>query len=263
MAASEFMGVEMPAVKNKPVYLIRFSVNQRAQHILLMVSFIALAVTGLAQRFSTIGWAESVILGMGGIEYTRVIHRAFGFLFTLLVIYHLGYLVYALIIRHSKPSMVPTLKDFRDAITTIKYSFNFTEKPPQFGRFDYNQKFEYWGLVFGSIVIIVTGFILAFPLAVTRIFPGQLVAASVDFHGFEATLAVLTIVIWHLYDVIFKPGIFPADTSIFSGKISTKRMLEEHPLEYAEVIMTESTEETDSQPSPPPPSDKTGNKMVS
>jgi len=102
--------------------------------------------------------------------------------------------------------MLPNLKDFHDVITTIKYSFGFAEKPPQFGRFDYNQKFEYWGLVFGGMVITVTGYILAFPLLVTKLLPGEIVAASVEFHGYEATLAVLTIVIWHLYDVILKPG---------------------------------------------------------
>ncbi len=85
-------------------------------------------------------------------------------------------------------------------------------------------------------MIIITGFFLAFPVAVTRVLPGQVIAASVEFHGYEATLAVLTIVIWHLYDVILKPGVFPADTSIFTGKISRKRTEEEHSLEYGELI---------------------------
>ncbi len=84
-------------------------------------------------------------------------------------------------------------------------------------------------MIFGGTVIIVTGFILAFPVAVTTILPGQVVAAAVEFHGFEATMAVLTIVIWHLYDVIFRPGVFPADTSAFTGKVSRERMIEENP----------------------------------
>ncbi len=256
MLASEFLDSETVTAKSEPDYFIRFSVNQRVQHILLMVSFIVLSVTGLAQRFYTAGWAETVILGLGGIEYTRLIHRAFGLLFTLIILYHLGYLAHSLFVRHQKPSMVPTLKDARDVVTTLSYSFGFADRPPQFGRFDYNQKFEYWGLIFGSMVIIVTGFFLAFPLAVTRFLPGQMVAASVDIHGYEATLAVLTIVIWHLYDVIFKPGIFPADISVFSGKISRKRMLEEHPLEYAELTEAKAIRETGGTPSEEPLSDE-------
>ena len=254
MAATE--SLEKGTTESIPEYFIRFSVNQRVQHILLMVSFIVLSVTGLAQRYYTTGWGEGIILGLGGIEYTRLIHRAFGLLFTLIIGYHLWYLDYVLFLRHSRASMLPNLKDFHDVITTVRYSFGFAEKPPQFGRFDYNQKFEYWGLVFGGMVITVTGYILAFPLTVTRVLPGQIVAASVDFHGYEATLAVLTIVIWHLYDVIFKPGIFPADTTIFTGKISRERMLDEHPLEYEELTGA-TLEETGDIPSDKPLSNAT------
>ena len=244
MATSEFLEREATAGKSEPDYFIRFSGSQRVEHVVLMVSFTILALTGLAQRFYTAAWGEWVILILGGIEYTRLIHRAFGLLFTLSVIYHFGYLAYSLFVRHSKLSMAPTLKDVRDVVTTLRYGFGFAVNPPQFGRFDYRQKFEYWGLIFGSMIIIITGFILAFPLAFTRVFPGQVVAAAVEFHGYEATLAVLTILIWHLYDVSLKPGIFPADTSIFTGRISRERTEEEHPLEYAELIDAKANEET-------------------
>lgn len=245
---SEVQKINQAAASKTPDYYVRFSVSQRVEHIVLMVTFTILAITGLAQRFYTVGWGEWVILSLGGIEYTRLIHRAFAAVFTLSIIYHFGYLMYSIFIRHSKPSMIPTLKDFRDIIATLKFSFSRKDKLPQFGRFDYRQKFEYWGLIFGSIIITVTGYILAFPITVTKVLPGQIVAASVEFHGYEATLAVLTIAIWHLYDVILKPGIFPADTSIFTGKISKKRIQEEHPLEYAEIRDKRINEE----PSVPP-----------
>lgn len=243
MATSEFLEREATAGKSEPDYFIRFSSSQRVEHVVLMVSFTILALTGLAQRFYTAAWGEWVILSLGGIEYTQLIHRAFGLLFTLSVIYHFGYLAYSLFVRHSKLSMAPTLKDVRDVVTTLRYSFGFGANPPQFGRFDYRQKFEYWGLIFGSMIIIITGFILAFPLAITNVLPGQVIAAAVEFHGYEATLAVLTIIIWHFYDVILKPSIFPADTSIFTGKISRERTEEEHPLEYAELIDAKANDE--------------------
>ncbi len=235
MATARIAGDSVIKDKTERSYFVRFSARQRAEHWILMVSFIVLAVTGLAQRYYTAGWAEWVILNAGGIEYTRLIHRAFGLLFTLLVLYHLGYVAYHFFFKHGRLTMVPTLKDFRDVVGALRYTFGLEDRLPQFGRYDYRQKFEYWGLIIGGMVIIITGFILAFPVAVTRVLPGQVVAASVEFHGFEATLAVLTIVIWHLYDVIFRPGIFPADTSIFTGKVSKERMLEEHPLELTEM----------------------------
>lgn len=241
------------AARSEPAYFVRFSASQRVEHAVLMVSFTVLAVTGLAQRFYTAGWAEWLILNLGGIEYTRLIHRAFALLFVLGAAYHFSWLGYSLFVRHSRLSMIPTLKDARDVVDTLRYSFGFADKLPRFGRFDYRQKFEYWGLIFGGMVITVSGFILAFPVFVTRFLPGEVVAAAKEFHGYEATLAVLTIVIWHLYDVILKPAIFPADTSVFTGRISRKRMLEEHPLEYAEVA---GNEEMVSLPTAKPPPDE-------
>jgi cytochrome b subunit of formate dehydrogenase len=150
--------------------------------------------------------------------------------------------------------MLPTLKDFRDVVATLRYSFGFTDHQPQFGRFDYRQKFEYVGVMFGSLVIIVSGFFLMFPVFFTQTFPGQFVAAAKEFHGNEATLAVIIIIIWHFYDVIFKPGIFPGDFSIHTGKISKERMLEEHPLEYAEIMESRevvTAAKTPASPEPP------------
>ncbi|MDO8567639.1 MAG: cytochrome b/b6 domain-containing protein [Dehalococcoidales bacterium] len=236
-----------PGGKAATEYFVRFTLNQRVEHIVLMITFTVLSVTGLAQRFYPAGWAEWVILNLGGIGYTRLFHRIFALAFTLSVAYHFSYVGYALFVRHGRASMVPTLKDFRDVVGAVRYGLGFSARPPQFGRYDYRQKFEYWGMMFGSMIIIITGFFLAFPVAVTRVLPGQVIAASVEFHGFEATLAVLTIVIWHLYDVIFKPGIFPADTTIFTGKISRKRMAEEHALEYLELV----GERTETPPASP------------
>ncbi len=232
MVDTQEIAVERSKPKTRTEYFVRFSANQRVQHILLMVSFIVLSLTGLSQRFYTTAWGSWFILTFGGMHNMRLVHRGFGLLFTLIFLYHFGYLAYQLFVKHARPTMVPTLQDFRSIVTTLKYSFGFAEKPAGFGRFNYSQKFEYWGMIFGGFIIIATGFILAFPLLVTRFLPGQVVAASVEFHGFEATLAVITIIIWHLYDVILRPAVFPADTSIFTGKISRKRLAEEHPAEF-------------------------------
>src|SRR3972149_927616 len=120
MAIAESFDTEAAAAKLEPDYFTRFSLSQRVEPAVLMVSFIVLAVTGLAQRFFTAGWAEWVILNLGGIENTRLIHRAFGFLFTASAIYHFGYLAYSLFVKHSKPSMLPTLKDARDVVTMLR-----------------------------------------------------------------------------------------------------------------------------------------------
>ncbi len=132
--------------------------------------------------------------------------------------------------------MVPKARDFRDALDMLKYSLGVRAEHPRFDRYDYRQKFEYWGLVLGNFIMIVTGSILWFPVLATRILPGELVPAAKEAHGGEALLALLVITIWHLYSVHLSPVQFPGDTSIFTGKISRHRMIEEHPLEYARIM---------------------------
>ncbi len=228
--------------------IMRFVLRQRLEHIILIILFVGLSVTGLAQRYSTSGWGEWIIINVGGIEFLRLIHRIFAMVFVAQFVYHIVFVSVMYFGKHQKLTMVPTLKDFQDAVDEMRYTFGFKDQPPKFERFDYRQKFEYWGLMFGSTVLIVTGFILMFPVAFTHVLPGQFVAAAVEFHGFEATLAVLTIIIWHLYDVIFRPGIFPADTTIFTGHISRKRIAEEHPLEYPDIAAEELAAEHCAEP---------------
>ena len=221
--------------KDEQEYFVRFNFSQRIEHIALMISFTMLSVTGLAQKFYTASWAQWLIVNLGGIAVTRLVHRAFAVLFVLSVLYHLGYAVNAIFRKHKKATMLPTFKDFRDVVDSLRYGFGFTDRHPQFGRFDYRQKFEYWGVIFGSTIIIVSGLFLTYPVFFTNVFPGEYIAAAKEFHGNEATLAVIIIIMWHFYDTIFKPGIFPSDVSIFTGKISKERMVEEHSLEYAEI----------------------------
>lgn len=225
----------MATTSSKSDYIVRFNVRQRIEHIALIVVFTALAATGLLQRFYTGWFAEWAIVRIGGIETVRVIHRAFGVTFTVALLYHLVTLTYGLLVRRSRQSMLLSRKDFTDVVDSLRYALGFRSEQPEFGRFNYRQKFEYWGLMFGSVIITVSGLILMFPAIVTQLLPGQFVAASVVIHGWEATLAVLTIIVWHFYEVLLRPDVFPADTTIFTGRISKKRMMEEHSLEYAEL----------------------------
>jgi len=215
----------MGADSARSEYFTRFAVRQRIEHIALMVIFTALALTGLLQRFYTGWFAEWAILSIGGVETVRVIHRIFGGIFTLALVYHLAVLTYGMVVRRSRQSMLLTRRDFTDVVDSLRYALGFRAQRPQYGRFNYRQKFEYWGLMFGSVIITVTGIILMFPVIVTKILPGQFVAASVVVHGWEATLAVLTIIVWHFYEVMLRPDVFPGDTSIFTGKISKQRMM--------------------------------------
>ncbi|MBI4333444.1 MAG: cytochrome C [Chloroflexi bacterium] len=210
----------------------RFDVARLLEHWAVFVSFYMLVVTGVAQRYYESGWAQTMILALGGFDSTRLIHRIFGVLFAVSYGNHFVHIIYSVFVRRAVlPSMLPNLKDARDAASYLKYSLGMPAPLPRSGRYDFRQKFEYWGMVFGGLVMIATGIVLIYPAAVTLLLPGVVVAASKEFHRNEAMLAFLTIVIWHLYSAHLRPEVFPLDPAIFDGKISPKRMEEEHPLE--------------------------------
>ncbi len=230
----------MSSAKGKPVQppeeFVRFNLSQRAEHFVMMISFTVLVVTGLPQLFYGDGWAQAIMVALGGIETVRLVHRACAVLFILEGIYHVGYIGSLVAGGTFTPSMIPGLRDVRDAINTFKYCIGTSSEMPKFGRFDFRQKFEYWGVVMGWLIMVSTGLIMVFPAQATQLLPGAFIPAAKEMHGGEALLVLLIVVTWHLYGAHFNPQRFPGDTSIFTGRISRERMIQEHPLEYARFI---------------------------
>jgi formate dehydrogenase subunit gamma len=214
---------------------VRFTRWQRAQHALVMVLFLLLALTGFPQKFHGSAWSAVVVDLLGGLERARWVHRAAGILFALLAATHVAVALAALATGRARPSMVPTRRDFRDAVVTLRYYLGLSDAQARFDRFDYRQKFEYWGLLLGGALMVVTGFVLFFPLAATRFLPGQIVPAAKVAHSSEGLMALLVVIVWHVYNAHLAPGVFPFDRSIFTGRISRKRMEHEHPEELARV----------------------------
>jgi formate dehydrogenase subunit gamma len=216
-------------------YVQRFSVRQRIEHFAVMTLFTTLAVTGFPQRYYTADWASTMILAMGGIDLVRWIHRAAGLLFTLLTAVHLTTAIGLVITGRARLSIVPTRQDFTDAIAQLRYYLGLTDAHVPYDRFDYRQKFEYWGLVLGGVVMITTGLLLYFPVFFTDFLPGEFIPAAKLAHGSEGLMAFLVVILWHVYNAHLNPDVFPFDTSIFTGKVTRERMLHEHPLEWERI----------------------------
>ena len=216
-------------------YVTRFSVRERLEHLLVMILFLLLAATGLPQKFFETGWAQAVIEGLGGIDRVRWLHRMSGILFAVVAGIHLLTALALVLTGKTGLPLVPTRKDFSDAVIMLRYYLGLSNEQARFDRYDYRQKFEYWGLVLGGIVMIVTGFILYFPTLATRVLPGEVIPAAKVAHSNEGLLAFLVVIIWHVYNAHLSPDVFPFDSSIFTGKISRERMEKEHPLEHARM----------------------------
>ncbi|MFN8564867.1 MAG: cytochrome b/b6 domain-containing protein [Anaerolineae bacterium] len=209
---------------------LRFTRAYRAEHWLLVLVFTTLAITGLVQKFAQNEISFALINALGGIEHVRIIHRIAATTLILETIYHIGRIGYNLIVRHFKPDLMLGLDDLRNIVRAIQYNLGRREQRPQQGRYTFEEKFEYIALVWGTIVMIVTGFVLWKPIAVTETLPGEFVPAAKAVHSGEALLAVLAIIVWHMYHVHIRRF----NKSMFTGSLSEEEMREEHPLELAE-----------------------------
>lgn len=205
----------------------RFRMMARVEHIVLLVSFTILTVTGIPQRYATADWAQTMIDWMGGIETTRLIHRYSAFILVLGSFYHLLTSGYRLFVKRERMRILPRMKDVRDVINTLRYNIGLIDEHPKMTKFNYGEKLEYWAVVWGTAVMVITGFMLWNPIAVTSVLPGQFIPAAKTAHSAEALLAVLSILVWHFYNVLIKVRNF----SIFTGKLPHDQMEEEHAIE--------------------------------
>jgi formate dehydrogenase subunit gamma len=217
----------------------RFTLSQRIEHAVQITSFSTLVFTGLVQKFNASPVAEWIIHRLGGIEWVRVIHRSFGAVLIAEAVYHVGVTAHALLVRRQKTRMIPGLQDLRDLVQMLLYFIGVRKERARFDRFDFRQKSEYWALVWGSVVMIATGLMMWFPVRTTVWLSGEAIPAARAAHGSEGLLAFLAILVWHMYSAHLSPEVFPADTCIFTGKISEERMKHEHPIEYERLVAAE------------------------
>jgi cytochrome b subunit of formate dehydrogenase len=216
-------------------YVTRFSVLERIEHFAVMTLFLVLAVTGFPQKFFDARWAQALTGWLGGVDAARFAHRAAGLTFGALLVVHVARQVWSVVRGTTALSMVPTRQDFADAVQTIRYYLRVSDTAPKFDRFDYRQKFEYWGLLLGSGIVVSTGLVLLFPIQTAAWLPGQIIPAAYLAHSQEGLMAFLVVIVWHIYNAHLNPDVFPFDKSIFTGEISVERMHHEHPLELARM----------------------------
>jgi cytochrome b subunit of formate dehydrogenase len=220
---------------------LRFTVGRRLEHILLILSFSTLGVTGLVQKYALNSISIGIISFLGGIEMVRIIHRIAAVTFFLEGIYHFIFMAYLVFVKQKEASMMPGIKDIFDAVNSLLYNLGLRKEVPKMPRYNYTEKLEYLAMIWGYFLMGLTGFMLWNPILTTRIFPGELVPAAKVAHGLEAVLAVLAILLWHFYHVHIKHW----NWSMFKGHLTHHEMMEEHGAELEKIETSEPQPEVD------------------
>ena len=218
--------------KTQNPFLTRMTLNQRWQHLILMLSFIVLVITGFALRFPETWFAHT--LGMG--EHLRgILHRIAGVVLMGAGIYHLFYVAYAREGKKLVRDLLPGPKDVRDVWTAMLYYLGLSREKPKFGRFSYSEKAEYWALVWGTALMGVTGIMLWAKVWVGNLLSRWWVDVATAIHFYEAILATLAIIVWHFYQVFLDPDVYPMNWAWWDGKMPEEHYRHEHELDTEAV----------------------------
>ncbi len=214
---------------NGPRVVVRMTVNQRIQHFLLLITFATLVLTGFALK-----WPDAATRFLFINEVVRgYMHRIAGALMILVSVYHVFYLAFTGEGRKMFLDMLPELKDATDIVDVFAYYLGFSSKKPQFKRFNYAEKMEYWALVWGTFVMALTGLALWFKVITAGYVPRWWLDIATTIHFYEAILATLAIIVWHLYQVIADPDTYPLNFAFIDGKMSVEHYQDEHGLDSA------------------------------
>jgi cytochrome b subunit of formate dehydrogenase len=211
---------------------VRFRPVEVVQHTGLALSFITLAVTGFALAYPKSAWVR-VLASAGMSEERRAwVHRGAAVVFVATILLHAATSVATKHGRYGLRRLLPGLGDLRQARQNVAWHLGLAKEPPRFDRFDYTMKVEYWALVWGAFVMLVTGTALWFKVEVTHLVPRWLVDVSGLVHFYEAILAVAAIVVWHFFFVIFHPAEYPMSLTWLTGRVTEEEMKHAHPAEW-------------------------------
>jgi cytochrome b subunit of formate dehydrogenase len=231
--------------------VVRMSRNELWQHTALMITFTVLTITGFAFHYSGSWWARMLFGWPGGFIVRRNVHLVAAVLFIATAVWHVVYL-FSQRGRQFLRDMFPNPKDFRQFFQTMAYDLGLRREEPRFGRFSYIEKAEYWALVWGTVVMIVTGTALWFSGTTESLLEVGALGVMLVIHFYEAILAGLAILIWHLYSTIFNPPVYPNNPSWYTGKMPLEMYRAEHA---DDPILAEISEESGEEPQPEQPTE--------
>lgn len=216
--------------ERQPRWIERFNSQERLQHILLAGSTLMLILTGFPIKYAAQPWAPVVTRLFGGFPFMFRIHLVAAAMMIFTGVYHLAWMV--INFRRLEWSMLPKLKDLKNAGDHLTWLLGWRQAPPDFDRYNYLEKFEYLAVFYGLIVMGASGFFLSFPEIGAALMPRWALDIMRVIHSNEGFVCFFAIALGHFFWVHFHPAVFPTSKVWYKGVISEHHMAEEHPAEY-------------------------------
>ena len=236
----------------------RFTTFERTLHGVMVLSFFTLAITGMILKFSFMRWAQLSATLLGGFSVTGTLHRLAALVLITIWLIHVADIVkkknasglsWFAFIMDKRNSLMFTSQDLEDFWGSVRWFLGRGPRP-EYGRWTYWEKFDYFAVFWGMFIIGSTGLLLWFPELFTLILPGVAVNVATIVHSDEALLAVAFIFTVHFFNTHFRPDKFPMDPVIFSGRVSVEELKADKPREYEELIASGDLEKNLFEPYP-------------
>ena len=202
---------------------------ERVQHALLVVSFVALAVSGFALRYPDAWWAKPWVSWEASISLRGIAHRTAAVVFIVVSVAHVVSLIVSRRLREHWKELLPRGSDVREAFTMFMWNLGIIRQRPMVASHGYIEKAEYWAVVWGAALMAVTGIGLWGNQFMLQYWPKAVLDAFSAIHFYEAVLATLSILVWHFYFVLFDPEVYPMDPAWLTGYSVRSRALSEGP----------------------------------
>jgi cytochrome b subunit of formate dehydrogenase len=224
-------------VRRAATYIRRFDRPTRALHVVIMVTFLLLAATGMPILFSDAAWGRALAMVFGGFTGAGLVHRAAGAVLLAAVVWHVANIGWRAFVHGERglfwgpTSMTPQPRDFVQFWQQLKW---FVDRGPypKYEHFTYWEKFDYWAVLWGTAIMGAAGLILWFPEAAAAVLPGWMFNVALFVHGAEATLAIGFIFVVHFFNGHLRPNKFPMDLVIFTGSVPEEELRHERAGQY-------------------------------
>lgn len=225
-------------------HVVRMNLRFRIAHWGVMLSFPVLVYTGFVLKFPDAWWAKPILLWEERGAFRGGIHRAAAVLLIAATLYHFLHLALHRRDRVFLWAMLPKWRDITELLDVVRFNLGLSSKAPKFAKFNYAEKMEYWAFLWGTAVMAVSGVLLWFNNFALRHFPKWTTDAATAVHWYEALLATFSILLWHLYFVIFDPLVYPMDLAWLNGRVPAEHYEHSRPEYLAELRTNELAEPT-------------------